>query len=64
MTGGVITTWYFNCEYLTGQITLGELSYVFYCSYSIFDVDDDTIPEEFRNGFTFLTADEQVIPNS
>ena len=37
---------------------------VFDCSYSVFDVDDDTIPEEFRNGFTFLTADEQVIPNS
>ncbi|CAA0823706.1 Probable starch synthase 4-chloroplastic/amyloplastic [Striga hermonthica] len=26
---------------------------------SVFDVDDDTIPVKFRNGFTFLTADEQ-----
>ncbi|GFP89482.1 probable starch synthase 4 chloroplastic/amyloplastic, partial [Phtheirospermum japonicum] len=25
---------------------------------SVFDVDDDTIPVQFRNGFTFLTADE------
>lgn len=27
---------------------------------SVFDVDDDTIPSQFRNGFTFLNADEQV----
>ncbi|KAK6917220.1 Starch synthase, catalytic domain [Dillenia turbinata] len=26
---------------------------------SVFDVDDDAIPVQFRNGFTFLTADEQ-----
>ncbi|KAJ1389724.1 Starch synthase, catalytic domain [Sesbania bispinosa] len=26
---------------------------------SVFDVDDDTIPSQFRNGFTFLNADEQ-----
>ncbi|XP_021904697.1 probable starch synthase 4, chloroplastic/amyloplastic [Carica papaya] len=26
---------------------------------SVFDVDDDTIPLQFRNGFTFLTPDEQ-----
>nr|XP_027087012.1 probable starch synthase 4, chloroplastic/amyloplastic isoform X2 [Coffea arabica] len=31
---------------------------------SVFDVDDDTIPEEFRNGFTFLTADEQAFNNA
>ncbi|KAI4295402.1 hypothetical protein L6164_035451 [Bauhinia variegata] len=28
---------------------------------SVFDVDDDTIPSQFRNGFTFLNADEQGI---
>ncbi|XP_056175737.1 probable starch synthase 4, chloroplastic/amyloplastic isoform X3 [Syzygium oleosum] len=28
---------------------------------SIFDVDDDTIPIQFRNGFTFLNADEQIL---
>lgn len=28
---------------------------------SVFDIDDDTIPEQFRNGFTFLTADEPGI---
>ncbi|KAJ8545339.1 hypothetical protein K7X08_017922 [Anisodus acutangulus] len=26
---------------------------------SVFDVDDDAIPVQFRNGFTFVTADEQ-----
>ncbi|KAG4398644.1 hypothetical protein GLYMA_08G082600v4 [Glycine max] len=26
---------------------------------SVFDVDDDTIPSQFRNGFTFVNADEQ-----
>ncbi|KAF9590737.1 hypothetical protein IFM89_038038 [Coptis chinensis] len=26
---------------------------------SVFDVDDDAIPLHFRNGFTFVTADEQ-----
>ncbi|XP_021763949.1 probable starch synthase 4, chloroplastic/amyloplastic [Chenopodium quinoa] len=26
---------------------------------SVFDVDDETIPPEFRNGFTFLSPDEQ-----
>ncbi|XP_010538526.1 PREDICTED: probable starch synthase 4, chloroplastic/amyloplastic isoform X2 [Tarenaya hassleriana] len=26
---------------------------------SVFDVDDDTIPMQFQNGFTFTTADEQ-----
>ncbi|KAK3006523.1 hypothetical protein RJ639_015787 [Escallonia herrerae] len=26
---------------------------------SVFDIDDDTIPVQFRNGFTFLTPDEQ-----
>ncbi|XP_057764052.1 probable starch synthase 4, chloroplastic/amyloplastic isoform X2 [Salvia miltiorrhiza] len=26
---------------------------------SVFDFDDETIPPHFRNGFTFLTADEQ-----
>ncbi|KAJ7968884.1 Starch synthase, chloroplastic/amyloplastic [Quillaja saponaria] len=28
---------------------------------SVFDVDDDTIPLQFRNGFTFLTPDEQGV---
>ncbi|KAL8032307.1 hypothetical protein ABFX02_13G087600 [Erythranthe guttata] len=31
---------------------------------SVFDVDDDTIPVHFRNGFTFLTADEQSFNNA
>ncbi|GFY88617.1 starch synthase 4 [Actinidia rufa] len=26
---------------------------------SVFDIDDNTIPTQFRNGFTFLTPDEQ-----
>ncbi|XP_010517566.1 PREDICTED: probable starch synthase 4, chloroplastic/amyloplastic isoform X2 [Camelina sativa] len=26
---------------------------------SVFDIDDDTIPSQFQNGFTFQTADEQ-----
>ncbi|XP_022632992.1 probable starch synthase 4, chloroplastic/amyloplastic isoform X3 [Vigna radiata var. radiata] len=26
---------------------------------SVFDVDDDTIPSQFRNGFTFVNPDEQ-----
>uniref|UniRef100_A0A1J3JI08 starch synthase n=1 Tax=Noccaea caerulescens TaxID=107243 RepID=A0A1J3JI08_NOCCA len=26
---------------------------------SVFDIDDDTIPTQFQNGFTFQTADEQ-----
>ncbi|MGS7457606.1 hypothetical protein, partial [Mycobacterium tuberculosis] len=29
-------------------------------SCSVFDVDDDNIPDQFRNGYTFLAADEQV----
>ncbi|XP_058095226.1 probable starch synthase 4, chloroplastic/amyloplastic [Magnolia sinica] len=28
---------------------------------SVFDVDDDMIPPQFRNGFTFLNADEQGV---
>ncbi|KAF5752761.1 starch synthase 4 chloroplastic/amyloplastic isoform X2 [Tripterygium wilfordii] len=28
---------------------------------SVFDVDDDTIPLQFRNGFTFVSPDEQGI---
>ncbi|XP_010275603.1 PREDICTED: probable starch synthase 4, chloroplastic/amyloplastic [Nelumbo nucifera] len=28
---------------------------------SVFDIDDDTIPLQFRNGFTFLTPDEQGV---
>ncbi|XP_058196106.1 probable starch synthase 4, chloroplastic/amyloplastic isoform X3 [Rhododendron vialii] len=28
---------------------------------SVFDVDDNTIPTQFRNGYTFLNPDEQVI---
>ncbi|KAK7260441.1 hypothetical protein RIF29_26485 [Crotalaria pallida] len=28
---------------------------------SVFDVDDDTIPSQFQNGFTFLSADEPGI---
>ncbi|CAH9076482.1 unnamed protein product [Cuscuta epithymum] len=31
---------------------------------SVFDVDDDTIPIQFRNGFTFFTADEQGLSNA
>ncbi|KAK6150057.1 hypothetical protein DH2020_017582 [Rehmannia glutinosa] len=31
---------------------------------SVFDVDDDTIPVQYRNGFTFLTADEQGFNNA
>ncbi|XP_059289276.1 probable starch synthase 4, chloroplastic/amyloplastic isoform X1 [Lycium ferocissimum] len=31
---------------------------------SVFDVDDDTIPVQFRNGFTFVTADEQGFNNA
>ncbi|XP_023635661.1 probable starch synthase 4, chloroplastic/amyloplastic [Capsella rubella] len=27
---------------------------------SVFDIDDDTIPTQFQNGFTFQTADEQA----
>lgn len=30
---------------------------------SVFDVDDPTVPEQFRNGFTFVTPDEQGISN-
>ncbi|KAG9447544.1 hypothetical protein H6P81_013672 [Aristolochia fimbriata] len=26
---------------------------------SVFDIDDDTVPPDFRNGFTFLVPDEQ-----
>lgn len=28
---------------------------------SVFDIDDDTIPSQFRNGFTFVNADEKGI---
>ncbi|CAK9139256.1 unnamed protein product [Ilex paraguariensis] len=28
-------------------------------SLRVFDIDNDTIPLQFRNGFTFLNADEQ-----
>ncbi|PON39961.1 Glycogen synthase [Parasponia andersonii] len=31
---------------------------------SVFDVDDDTVPLRFRNGFTFLTPDEQGVNNA
>lgn len=29
-------------------------------SASVFDLDDNSIPAELRNGFTFVNADEQV----
>ncbi|KAL3643611.1 putative starch synthase 4, chloroplastic/amyloplastic [Castilleja foliolosa] len=31
---------------------------------SVFDVDDESIPLQFRNGFTFLTADQQGLNNA
>jgi hypothetical protein len=31
------------------------------CDLSVFDFDDEMIPMELRNGFTFLKADEQVV---
>ncbi|XP_055805780.1 probable starch synthase 4, chloroplastic/amyloplastic isoform X2 [Solanum dulcamara] len=31
---------------------------------SVFDIDDDSIPIQFRNGFTFVTADEQGFNNA
>ncbi|XP_020232942.1 probable starch synthase 4, chloroplastic/amyloplastic isoform X2 [Cajanus cajan] len=31
---------------------------------SVFDVDDDTIPSQFRNGFTFVNADEQGLSDA
>ncbi|KAI3456052.1 hypothetical protein Pfo_012715 [Paulownia fortunei] len=31
---------------------------------SVFDIDDDAIPVRYRNGFTFLTADEQGFNNA
>lgn len=31
---------------------------------SVFDIDDDNIPSQFRNGFTFLTPDEQGVNNA
>ncbi|KAF3951720.1 hypothetical protein CMV_022655, partial [Castanea mollissima] len=31
---------------------------------SVFDIDDDTIPLQFRNGFTFLNPDEQSVNNA
>ncbi|XP_031388351.1 probable starch synthase 4, chloroplastic/amyloplastic isoform X3 [Punica granatum] len=31
---------------------------------SVFDVDDDTVPLQFRNGFTFLNADEQGLSSA
>ncbi|KAK4271809.1 hypothetical protein QN277_020444 [Acacia crassicarpa] len=31
---------------------------------SVFDVDDDKVPYELRNGFTFLKADEQGLDNA
>lgn len=34
------------------------------CDFSVFDLDDETIPMEVRNGFTFLKADEQVVAMS
>ncbi|KAL0924563.1 hypothetical protein M5K25_005401 [Dendrobium thyrsiflorum] len=31
---------------------------------SVFDVDDDSIPVQYRNGFTFLTPNEQELNNA
>ncbi|XXG90522.1 hypothetical protein AAC387_Pa12g2265 [Persea americana] len=31
---------------------------------SVFDIDDDTIPIQFQNGFTFLNPDEQGVNNA
>lgn len=31
---------------------------------SVFDVDDDTIPVQYRNGFSFLTPNEQELNNA
>lgn len=28
--------------------------------FSVFDINDDTVPSEFRNGFAFLDANKQV----
>ena len=27
---------------------------------SVFDIDDNTVPVQYRNGFTFITPNEQV----
>ena len=39
-------------------IVYSDISVVFYFS-SVFDFDDETIPVELRNGFTFARTDEQ-----
>lgn len=56
MTGGLELTisYKFNIIY-----RLCDFMKLLNCS-SVFDVDDHTVPEQFRNGFTFVTPDEQV----
>lgn len=65
-TGGLNDRWSTLHEcmsmYLWIYLAIKSKAYsfiIFLCS--VFDIDDDTIPHQFRNGFTFTTPDEQVI---
>lgn len=66
-TGGLNDRWasHHFYVYFIGPFILSYCGwiYLFSTSFScsVFDVDDDTIPTQFRNGYTFLNSDEQVI---
>jgi hypothetical protein len=48
-----------HCWHL--QTRIDNAALICFVNFSVFDFDDETIPMELRNGFTFLKADEQVI---
>lgn len=67
MTGDLILLDYQILDYLLSVIYLENicanfliLNCFFFLVWSVFDIDDDSIPVHFRNGYTFFTADEQV----
>ena len=48
-----------HCWHL--QTCIDNAALICFVNVSVFDFDDETIPIELRNGFTFSKADEQVI---
>ena len=57
----VPTIVYRNCP-LDIRMHSISLKFHYFIFLSVFDVDDDTIPPQFRNGFTFFDPNEQVNP--
>lgn len=65
-TGGLNDRCFYHCDLInlleSAPLVFGDslLNFNQLFFYSVFDVDDDTIPPQFQNGFTFVSPNEKV----